>query len=97
MNSEQSRLKADKPSAVYVAAWIAAENSLPEDSLRLIKNYDTAHAAWRDAGWPTPMPSELKLAHEAIESDPFAKIAFEIRRNANRLAHEEWKAAGGVS
>jgi len=81
-----------KRSKIYLAAWIAAEKALPEDSLRLIKAHDELYDKWRVAGWPSPTPPELDAASKAIEADPLASIAFDLRQKTNMAASEEWRA-----
>jgi hypothetical protein len=71
---------------IYLAAWMAAEKALPKDSLQLIEAHDELHSQWCDAGWPNPTPPELVAASKAIESDPFASIAFDLRQKTNTAA-----------
>jgi len=78
-----------KKSAIYLAAWIAAEKALPEESKNLIEAYDELFEKWRKEGWPSPIPAELKAASNAIETDPLAQIPFEFRRKCNQAGSEE--------
>lgn len=80
------------PSRIYLAAWIAAENALPPASRKLIDDYDEIHRAWGKAGWPKQMPPELATASKAIEEDPMASIAFDLRRKTNHASSDEWQA-----
>ncbi len=80
-----------KRSRVYLAAWMAAEKALPKESLRLIEAHDELHRQWHDAGWINPIPPELLAASKAIEADPLASIAFDLRRKTNTAASEEWR------
>jgi hypothetical protein len=79
------------PSQIYLAAWIAAEDALPPESLKLITDYNAQHAKWREAGWPTPIPEPVVTANKAVEADPLASIAFEMRRKCNEAKHAEWQ------
>lgn len=82
-----------KRSEVYLAAWIAAEKALPEESKQLIEAHDTLFAKWREAGWPKPIPPELTAASDAIEADPLASIPFALRQQCNQAGSEEWRKA----
>jgi hypothetical protein len=81
-----------KPSRVYLAASMAAEDKLPADSKALIDAHDELHRAWGKAGWPSPTPPELIAAGEAVKADTLANFAMELRKKANDAAHEEWRA-----
>lgn len=82
-----------KRSDIYLACWMAAEDALPEEAKQLIKSHDALHAAWREAGWPRPIPQELLAAAKRIEADPLANIAFELRQKTDTAASEEWREA----
>lgn len=82
-----------KVSDIYLAAWIAAEKALPEESKQLIEAHDTLFAKWRESGWPKPIPPELVAASDAIEADPMAKIPFEFRQRCNQAGSDEWRKA----
>jgi hypothetical protein len=85
-----------KRSQIFLAAWIAAEKALPEPSLKLIKDHDRLQEAWRKAGWPSPVPTDLHKAGEAIEADPLASIAFRLRQQSNQeAANEYWSEKSG--
>ena len=71
------------PSAIHLAAQIAAENALPPEARRLIEHYDALHREWKRAGWLDPVPEALDAAASAVMADPLASIAFELRRRAN--------------
>ncbi len=81
-----------KRSDVLLAAWIAAEERLPAESLALIKAHDKLHAAWREAGWQSPVPAELEAASKAVAADPLASIAFDLRQKTNQAGAEEYRA-----
>lgn len=81
-----------KRSDIYLAAWIAAEKELPEESRNLIEAHDRLHAAWRKASWPSPIPSELTAASNAVEADPLASIAFDLRHKTNSECAQEYRA-----
>lgn len=80
-----------KVSAIYLAAWLAAEKALPEESKKLIEAHDALFAKWREAGWPSPIPPEVKAASDAIDADPLAKIPFEFRQRCNQAVSDEWR------
>lgn len=80
-------------SKIYLAAWIAAEDALPESSRKLIEHHDVLHKAWREASFSGPVPVALAQASMDIDADPCAKIAFDLRKATNEAAHEEWRAA----
>jgi hypothetical protein len=80
-----------KPSQIWLAAWMAAEQQLPPASKQLIEAHDALHAGWREAGWPSPVPEDLNIATKAIEDDPLASIAFEFRRRCNQEGAKEWR------
>ena len=81
-----------KRSRIYLAAWMAAEKELPQESKRLIEAHDKLHKAWSNAGWQSPIPDELQAASQAVESDPLASIAFDLRMKTNDEEYKEWRA-----
>lgn len=83
-----------KPSDILFAATIAAEKALPPESLKLITDHDEMQRAWmKSDAYPKSIPAELIAAGNAIDADPLAHIAMELRRQGNRAASAEWKAA----
>lgn len=85
-------MSAVKRSDIFLAAWVAAEKALPQESRHLIEVHDALHAAWRNTGWG-PVPPELTAAAKAVEADPLASIAFDLRHRTNDEAHAEWRVA----
>ncbi|MDD5350915.1 MAG: hypothetical protein PHQ12_11955 [Chthoniobacteraceae bacterium] len=86
MNERIDEVSGDEefnPSSVYFAAAIAAENALPEQSRALINKRDELHRLWGKAGWPVPVPPDLLAAGQAVEADPLANFAMELRRRGN--------------
>lgn len=73
-----------KRSDLYLTAQLAVEGALPEESRERIEAHDRLHCEWRLAGWPSPVPAALTAAAAAVEADPLASVAFELRKNANR-------------
>lgn len=81
-----SKVNTIKPSDVYLAAWVAAEEALPEESRELIRHHHKLQAQWLDADGPSPVPAELSASFEAIMADPCAKIAFLLRQQCDSEA-----------
>ena len=96
MSESSEHVKEVLPSRIWLKAWIAAEEALPEASLKLIQHYDTLADAWRDAGWPSPVPPEIRAASKVIEADPLASIAFECRRRCNDASADEYNRRSQV-
>lgn len=84
-----------KVSDIYLAAWIAAEKVLPEQTKQLLEAHDVLFAKWREAGFPSPVPPDLDAVGKAIEADPLAKIPFALRTQCNQASHEEWRKENG--
>lgn len=81
-----------KRSEIYLEAWLAAEKVLPPDSMKLIKDHDALFGKWREAGFTSPTPPEVRNAADRIESDPLASIAFELRQKCNHECAKEYAA-----
>lgn len=83
-----------KVSDIYFAGCLAAEKALPPESLALIERYDALQRAWRASpSFPKEHPQELLDAGKAIDADPLANAAMELRRMGNRAASAEWVAS----
>ena len=72
------------PSDIYFVAANAAEQALPVESRALIAAYDLQNRAYADARCPWPPPAEYTKAQEAVDADPLANAAMELRRLGNR-------------
>lgn len=78
-------------SDIWFAASIAAEKALPEESLALIKRRDHLQKEWSASGYAGITPEALVAAREAIDKDPLASAAMEMRIIGNKAWHEERK------
>ena len=79
-------------SDIWFTASIAAEKALPEESLALIKRRDALQKEWSAAGYSSHTHEALVAAREAIEKDPLAWAAMEMRIMGNKAWHKERKA-----
>jgi hypothetical protein len=73
---------------IFVAA-IAAQKILPADSLALITRRDALAEEWCLAGCPTPLPTELTAASDAVRNDPLANAAMQLRVMGNEASRRE--------
>ena len=80
-----------KRSDLYLTAQLAVERALPEESREWIEAHDRLHREWRLAGWPSPVPAALTAAAAAVEADPLASVALELRMKANSESALEYQ------
>ena len=86
-----------KVSTLYFRACLAAEENLPAESLALIKRRDELYSAWIKAGLPPIMEqSEMLAASKAVNADPLASVAMNLRRLGNEAADKERQEQSNV-
>ena len=84
MSTRNQTTKATTLSALYFEAAIAMENALPDASYALIQEQDKQHNAHMKTWTPdSTTPAELVAARTAVDADPLASLAMEMRRKGN--------------
>lgn len=77
-------------SRLLIKASLTVEEHLPPASKALIERYDEQLSAWEVR---EPMPEALIAARSALNADPSAALAMELRRRSNDAFRAEREAA----
>ena len=68
-----------KVSDILFAALSAAMNELPSESRAKIESYDAAQREWAALKFKFPQPESIPYASEALDNDPLARAAMDLR------------------
>ena len=82
-----------KASDIYFTAASAAQAALPPASAALIRHYDEIARTFARNGYGMSIPGDLAAADAAVQADPAANAAMQIRILGNRAVMAEYNAA----